>query len=492
MADCSFVEFTGGESQHLGAEVFANGFHAPPGTVYIVNIPGLDCETGGCELSTIDQGRTVGALVMYDVGNIGNNASYFLGIGYYYWAGAHEIGHTFGLRDHYGSGLLAFPGAHPGANVMCGYVNETISQDAYGQNSSLPTLCDVLVVAGIYCFSCVEQQCPEDYIWSRGACACVPMETPACTTPGWDGSCPPGTEPDGNGWCCGQGGCDQNHFFWNFTTNDCHRTPQSQVQCDVFDWYWNFTNSTCVSAPAVGNCGGGPDWGNYPSIGCLTGLGIFGGSCGRSNSFINNCYQYDGDYDYHHCVCSGCDWCGGSPILVDVPGGFDMTDVNHGVKFDLNANGTPDRLSWTAASSTAKWLVLDRNRNGKIDNGKELFGNFTFQTEPPAGVEKNGFLALAEYDKPENGGNADGLISNQDAVFSKLRLWQDVNHNGISDPNELHSLSDFWIESISLDYKESRHRDRYGNEFRYRAKVYGANHQELSRWAYDVFLLSAK
>src|SRR5437588_5569175 len=169
-----------------------------------------------------------------------------------------------------------------------------------------------------------------------------------------------------------------------------------------------------------------------------------------------------------------------------------MTNVDNGVRFDLNSKGTPDRLSWTSPTSTAAWLVLDRNRNSTIDSGKELFGNFTFQTEPAAGVEKNGFLALAEYDKPENGGYCDGVIDIKDAVFSKLRLWRDANHNGISEADELHPLSEFGIESISLDYKESRHRDRYGNEFRYRAKVYGANHQELGRWAYDVFLLSAK
>src|SRR5205085_1266280 len=187
-----------------------------------------------------------------------------------------------------------------------------------------------------------------------------------------------------------------------------------------------------------------------------------------------------------------CDTCGGSPILIDVPGGFDMTNVSHGVHFDLNGNGTTDRLSWTAAGSTAAWLALDHNHNGTIDNGKELFGNFTFQSEPPAGVEKTGFRALAEYDKAENGGNADGVIDNRDAVFANLRLWQDANHNAISEPNELHPLSDSGIQSISLDYKESRHRDRYGNEFRYRAKIYGANHAEVNRWAYDVFLLSEK
>lgn len=169
-----------------------------------------------------------------------------------------------------------------------------------------------------------------------------------------------------------------------------------------------------------------------------------------------------------------------------------LTDVAHGVHFDLNANGTRDRLSWTSASSTARWLVLDRNRNGSVDSGKELFGNFTFQTDPPAGVEQNGFRALAEYDKPENGGNRDGMINSRDAVFSALTLWQDVNHNGIAEAPELQRLSDSGIEAFSLDYKASRRRDRFGNEFRYQAKIYGPKHRELSRWAWDVFLVSAR
>jgi hypothetical protein len=286
--------------------------------------------------------------------------------------------------------------------------------------------------------------------------------------------------------------CDDAGLYWSFAENICHDTPQTEVQCYSADWYWNFTNSSCGSSPAVGMCGGGPDWSTYFSTGCYSGLGLFSGSCGRSNAFINNCYMANGDYDTHYCVCTGCGGCGGSPILIDAPGGFNMTDVGNGVKFDLNSNGTLENLSWTSTSSTAGWLALDRDRNGLIDNGKELFGNFTFQPEPPAGVEKNGFLALAVYDKPENGGNADGVIDYRDAVFSKLRLWHDWNHNGVSETNELQSLSDSGVEAISLDYKQSRHHDGYGNEFRYRAKIYGRDHHELGRWAYDVFLLSEK
>jgi hypothetical protein len=181
-----------------------------------------------------------------------------------------------------------------------------------------------------------------------------------------------------------------------------------------------------------------------------------------------------------------------SPIVVDVSGnGVELTDAEHGVLFDIAATGTPKHLAWTEPGSDDAWLALDRNANGRIDNGSELFGNFTPQPIPPAGLERNGFLALAEYDKTINGGNDDGFITNQDSVFALLRLWQDANHNGISEPSELKALTAVGLTSIELGYKESRKLDDYGNSFRYRAKVKDSHGSQLGRWAWDVFLVSA-
>lgn len=198
--------------------------------------------------------------------------------------------------------------------------------------------------------------------------------------------------------------------------------------------------------------------------------------------------------DYGLTCGSDCGCVSPSPIIVDTNGkGFHLTSAQDGVVFDILGNGHPIPISWTAAGSANAFLALDRNQNGRIDAGTELFGNVTVQ---PRSGHPNGFLALAEFDKPENGGNGDGLIDKRDAVFSKLLLWIDENHDGISQPTELHGLPELGVFSISLHYRDDRHFfDEYGNWFHYQAAL---NPDPLDgtsrdgRLTYDVFFVVGK
>lgn len=237
------------------------------------------------------------------------------------------------------------------------------------------------------------------------------------------------------------------------------------------------------------------DWCMY-DWGCCSGL-----LCGEQSGTCYPCIPDPGSQS--QCASEECYWCymqGGqlchygycwTPILIDVLGnGFNLTDAAGGITFDAFGDGEMIRTGWTSANSDDAWLVLDRNENGTIDNGTELFGSAAPQPRPPNGEIKNGFRALTEYDKPANGGNDDKMIDRHDAIFSILRLWQDANHNGISERGELHGLRDLGLKTIDLDYKTSRRTDRHGNHFRYRAKVKDTHDAQLGRWAWDVFLVA--
>lgn len=175
--------------------------------------------------------------------------------------------------------------------------------------------------------------------------------------------------------------------------------------------------------------------------------------------------------------------CCDSPIIIDVAdNGFDLSSEQGGVYFDFTGTGASVHMAWTKAGSDDAWLALDRNSNGKIDSGRELFGNMTAQ---PVSNDYNGYNALSVFDDPQYGGNGNYVIDAGDQVFTQLRLWQDVNHNGVSESSELHSLPSLGVTIVAYSFVQSDIVDSNGNWFRY---LSGATIGGVNRKTYDVFL----
>jgi hypothetical protein len=183
-----------------------------------------------------------------------------------------------------------------------------------------------------------------------------------------------------------------------------------------------------------------------------------------------------------------------SPILIDTAGdGYRLTSAEDGVEFDLNDNGVAsERVAWTEVDSDDGWLVLDRNSNGQIDSGAELFGSKT-----PAYADAvdprtaNGFEALLMTEGPSYGGGvADGTIDARDAIYSRLRVWLDRDHNGKADAGELHSLDSLGIVALGTSYKKIGRRDQHGNEFSLVGDVVfrDTHGGSRTRKVYDVYL----
>jgi hypothetical protein len=167
-----------------------------------------------------------------------------------------------------------------------------------------------------------------------------------------------------------------------------------------------------------------------------------------------------------------------SPILINVRGAIKLSNLADGVLFDLLDTGTPRLVPWPVTADNA-WLVMDRNGNGVVDSGAELFGTATDLT---SGIKApHGFAALKELDA-----NGDGFVDESDPSFDSIRVWTDSVRDGRSAADELFTLPAFGIEALSVEYQTARRSDRWGNLFRWRAHVYMASGSR--RYAYDVIL----
>jgi hypothetical protein len=202
---------------------------------------------------------------------------------------------------------------------------------------------------------------------------------------------------------------------------------------------------------------------------------LYGCATGEGYAYVNNqvvqastgsacfpppggCESLNGGGVYYEWNGTTCVEIYGSPIVIATGKArtYKLTDASSGVQFDLDGNGVTEQLPWTEASSDVAFLALDRNGNGVIDNGTELFGNFTV-----AG-KGNGFEALRVL----AGGAEQGSVTDADPVFRSLLLWHDRNHDGVSQADELSSASET-LEAVGLGYVLSNRQDGSGNTYRY-------------------------
>ncbi|HEV2856520.1 MAG TPA: hypothetical protein VHC97_27280 [Thermoanaerobaculia bacterium] len=154
------------------------------------------------------------------------------------------------------------------------------------------------------------------------------------------------------------------------------------------------------------------------------------------------------------------------PVLLDLEqDGFHLSGPDPAVPFDIDADGTPDQIAWTQAGEDDAFLCWDRNRNGMIDDGRELFG---YSTPLLSGSNARvGYQALAELDEAQLGGNRDGKVNSGDRMFRELCTWIDANRDGVSQPSEIHTLDQVGVVSLEYSYRTTRVTDPYGNLFRY-------------------------
>lgn len=172
-----------------------------------------------------------------------------------------------------------------------------------------------------------------------------------------------------------------------------------------------------------------------------------------------------------------------SPIIFNLAGGvYQLTGADNPVLFDIAGSGSPARITWTAPGADEAFLWLDRNHNGLVDSGAELFGNATLLMSGRHAA--NGFEALKEFDD-----NHDGVIDASDTIWRNLMLWCDRNHDGISQPAEIEPIASSSITAISLDYHWTGRRDLSGNTFRYESRVWL---ESQPRPVYDIFFLRVR
>ena len=162
-----------------------------------------------------------------------------------------------------------------------------------------------------------------------------------------------------------------------------------------------------------------------------------------------------------------------SPLILDLDGdGVETLGKTAGIHFDQDKNGFAETSGWVGKDDGL--LVCDRNGNGKIDDGGELFGNNTLLADGQKAA--NGFEALKGLDT-----NKDGKVDATDTAYANLRVWKDANSDGIAGAGELLTLSQAGVKSLNTGYMNQSVTDAQGTST-YRPAVLRARTAPRPRW----------
>ena len=137
------------------------------------------------------------------------------------------------------------------------------------------------------------------------------------------------------------------------------------------------------------------------------------------------------------------------PLTLDLDGDGIETVASNGHKgalFDHSNDGIRTATGWINKDDGL--LVYDRNGDGVVNNGGELFGDNTLLKNGERAA--NGYQALADLDD-----NGDGKVDAADSAFAKLRVWRDLNQDGISQEGELLTLNEAKVKALNLANKNS-------------------------------------
>ncbi len=194
---------------------------------------------------------------------------------------------------------------------------------------------------------------------------------------------------------------------------------------------------TCSGAH--GTCVGGS--GQTGEFACTNGLaasacaGVGNCSPGDSNAcqlcdIVNGYWTWEDD--------SSCNW---TPLVLAFDGQpVDFTRARG--DFDLAGREASFDTDWVSAATP--WLAMDLDGDGRIGDGRELFGSMTVL--PSGERARNGFEALRALDE-----DGDGALTPHDTAFQRLLVWRDVDQDRRSEPDELVPAADAGVLAIRLD-----------------------------------------